>query len=384
MKFALLGWAPEGLPFLRAVTADSRHSLVAAAEVPDEGLGRLLETAPGIRVLGDWDELLLDAAADVTLVAGASEATLAGARQLAVDGRPLALLPQAGQGSAFIYELSLTHDDNQVPLVPIPRLEVHPLSRQLKRLVETGELGQLILLRLERKIPSRQPTAGSSPHGGSVEPGSSVSLTAGEVDAAFLDDVALLRYLAGNFNRITAVHSGSDDTQITLATITLGGDELAEATWTAQRGHPAWQLEVTGTDASATLTLSSDWSGTLETAGGSDAHGTDGGGSDAGGSDARGTDGGGSDADGSKPAADSEWKSARDAKHSSVGTGVLEAHDTTSRVDDDDGASLGAAQLTAVEESLKKPVSAWTELTRNFEIVDAVGRSLRRRRTIDL
>jgi len=194
MKFALLGWNLQIAPLLRAISADSRHSFTIAAELPEESLGELLAAAPGIRVLQTWEELL---------------------------GRPLALVPQASQGSAFIYELTLTHDDNRVPLAPVQHLPAHPLAAKLNDAIHRGELGQIMLLRIEHSFPAATQQAGVSGSG----------LTRDEVDGAMFHDVSLLRFLGGNYNRITAVHSGSDTTGITQATVTLGGNELAEATW---------------------------------------------------------------------------------------------------------------------------------------------------------
>ena len=79
MKFALLGWNPNVLSLLRAVSADSQHELTAAVEIPSESMGELLAAAPGIRIQESWEELLVDTAADATLVAGDSDSVQAGA-----------------------------------------------------------------------------------------------------------------------------------------------------------------------------------------------------------------------------------------------------------------------------------------------------------------
>jgi len=319
MKFALLGWNSKIAPLLRAVSADSRHSFTIATEVPNDSLAELLAAAPGIRVLQSWEELLVDTAADVTLVAGDSENVQAGAKQLANDDRPLAIVPQASQGSAFIYELTLTHDDNRVPLVPVPKLPAHPLATKLNDAIGRGDLGQIMLLRIERSFPAATQQAGASGSG----------LTRDEVDGAMFHDVALLRFLGGNYNRITAVHSGSDTTGITQATLTLGGNELAEATWTARAGQPAWKLEVSGSAGSATLELDEAFVGSLIV-----------------------------------NTTESESESGSTLK--------------------DDGSGIGACQLAALEGSLDDSAKHWAEMTRAFETVEATHTSLRRRRTIDL
>jgi hypothetical protein len=325
MKFALLGWNSQIAPLLRAVSADSRHSFTTAAEIPEDSLSELLAAAPGIRVLQSWEELLFDTAADVTLVAGDSENVQAGAKQLAMDDRPLAIVPQASQGSAFIYELTLTHDDNRVPLVPVLKLPAHPLTAKLNAAIRRGDFGQIMLLRIERSFPATTQPDGTLAQG----------LTRNEVDGAMLHDVSLLRFLGGNYNRITAVHSGSDTTGITQATLTLGGNELAEATWTARAGQPAWKLEVTGSAGSATFELDDAFEGSLSV---------------------------------STTQSDSKSGSAQ-KDHS--------AHK-------DDGSGLGACQLAALENSLDDSAKHWAEMTRAFETVEATHTSLRRRRTIDL
>ena len=317
MKFALLGWNSQIAPLLRAISADSRHSFTIAAELPEESLGELLAAAPGIRVLQTWEELLVDTSAEVTLVAGDSDSIQTGARQLAVDGRSLAVVPQASQGSAFIYELTLTHDDNRVPLAPVQNLPAHPLTAKLNDAIQQGELGQIMLLRIEHSFPAATKQAGVS---GSY-------LTRDEVDGAMFHDVALLRFLGGNYNRITAVHSGSDTTGITQATVTLGGNELAEATWTARAGQPAWKLEVTGSAGSATMELDDGFEGSL-----------------------------------------------------TLNTTDSESGSTLQ----DDGSGIGTRQCAALEEALDDSANHWAEMTRAFETVEATHTSLRRRRTIDL
>ncbi|MDA0285085.1 MAG: hypothetical protein O3B86_17180 [Planctomycetota bacterium] len=321
MNFALLGWHPNVATLLLAVAADSRHSLTMAAEISQESLGDLLAVAPGIRVVGAWEELLGTTAADVTLIAGDSEAVQVGAKQLAVDGRAIALIPQASQGSAFVYELTLTHDDNRVSLVPVSNLSVHPLAVKLKELIQRGNLGQLMLLRLEKTVPASVRADGTK----------STGLTRDEVDATLLGDVPLLRFLGGNYNRITAVDSGSEVTGITQATVTLGGNELAEATWMARPGASTWSIEVSGSKGSATLALEDGRAGTLVVT---------------------------APAPATMSEFDASW------------------HDA--------GNSLGIAQLAALELSLKDSSSHWAEMTRAFETVEATHTSLRRRRTIDL
>lgn len=317
MKFALLGWNPKIAPLLRAISADSRHSFTIATNVPDDSHAELLAAAPGVQIWKSWEELLVDMAADVTLVAGNTENVQTGTKQLAANGHSLALFPQASLGSAFIYELTLTHDDNRVVLIPVSRLPVHPLILELKKAIDRGDLGNVALQRIERSISREAQQAGQQQAG----------LTRDQVDAALFDDVPLLRLLGGNYNRITAVHSGSEELGITQAMVTLSGNDLAESSWTARAGKSGWQLEVTGSSGSATLELDSSGEGSL--------------------------------------AIDSLKNSQR-----------LTGSDNDLRIGED--------QLAAMEDALNDSTRHWAEMTRAFETVEATHTSLRRRRTIDL
>lgn len=320
MKFALLGWHSGAKALVSVISQRPDDSLVAAAEIADDDVSALLALAPGVRMVGGWDELLT-LSFDFVIVAGNSEGVLAGARQLAMERTPVVLVPQATQGSAFIYELTLTRDDNGVPLIATPQLPAHSLVEQLSRDIADSKLGQVQLLRLERRGLAGSPDA---------------SLTTSQIDAALLDDVAVLRSLGGDYSRVTAVHSAApindDEKQATagvvLANVALGGESLAEATWSFSPGEPSWKLTVTGTDATASLNLDlNTLSGCLNV----------------------GTDGEATEVD------------------SAVATG-----------------STGQTQLKRCSNSLGPLVEEWGELTRCFETVEATHGSLRRKRTVEL
>ena len=237
MKFALLGYESQAGPLLDALAADPNHSLNFALGVPDAVLGDLLARSPGIRICESWEDLL-SSSFDRLLVAGRDAALLEGARQLAADGQTLVLIPHAAQGSAFVYSLSLVHDDNQVPLIPVPSLATNPLVDELSGQIQAGALGEVMLLRLERQL----------------KPAENL-LTRAEVDAALLDDVSLLRRIGGSYDRVTAVHAGGNSEAISQATVTLAGGNAAEASWICRPGSDSWQLTVSGSDAEARLTI---------------------------------------------------------------------------------------------------------------------------------
>jgi len=321
MKFALLGWHPGALALLDAISQSPGDSIAAAAEIADEDMAALLGLAPGVRAVGDWEGLLTESV-DVVIVAGYSEGVLAGARQLAADRTPIVLVPEAAQGTAFVYLLTLTRDDNGVPLIAAPLLRFHPLVEQLRTWMADGQLGQIQLLRIERRVSG---TSGSA------------TLSTEQIDAALLEGVSLLRHLGGGYSRVTAVHSGAsgnnsnsqqEQTGVLLANVALSGADLPEATWSLSAGESHWELAVTGTQASARLNLAFDTlAGRLQI-----------------------------EPDGDPCLIESE-----------------EAIRAT-----------GQAQLGRCVNPLAPMIDEWAELTRSFETVEATHGSLRRRRTVDL
>jgi hypothetical protein len=309
MRFALLGYDPQAGPLLDALGKSTDHSIDFALGVPDEALGDLIAGSPGLRICESWEDLL-SSTFDRLIFAGHDPTLLEGSRQIAADGQAIVLIPHAAQGTAFIYSLSLVHDDNQVPLIPMPALATNPLIDELCERVQAGGLGEVMLLRLERQLESR----------GSF-------LTRPEVDAALLEDVSLLRKIGGSYDRVTAVHAGGDPEAISQATVTLAGQNAAEASWLCRPGSDSWQLTVSGSEAEARLTLDlSSPSGRLEI----------------------------------EPTA-----------------GETTSESTTDRQ------AISQSHLVQATR-LDFDAKDWPEMTRTFETVEATHTSLRRRRTIDL
>lgn len=241
MRFALLGYAPNSIPLLEAIAASDDHSLQVIAEVSDEQLAELLQRFPSARSIESWEGLLTESNLDRVIVAGSHESVTVGARQIANEGTPVVLCPQAAQGSAFVYGLSLVHDDNSVPLFPLNELWSESQFRELASRIADGELGEVSLLRIDRSI---------LPLDTNQE-----MLTQADVDHALLSDVMVLRKIAGAFNRVTAVYTGAVRDKLSQATVTLAGEEIPEAMWTVQHGDPVWKLTVVGAKANAVLTL---------------------------------------------------------------------------------------------------------------------------------
>lgn len=151
MRLALLCNDPAVVPWLDAMADGSAHEVVVAATVSPRG-SELLRGRAGIRLTSQWEDLLIARDIDAVLVGGSEPSLLEAVRQLATAGQSILFLPQAAQGSTFLYELGLIRDDNRVRLLPAL---VHRRDRALVRLREVlraGSLGTVQLIQLEREV----------------------------------------------------------------------------------------------------------------------------------------------------------------------------------------------------------------------------------------
>ncbi len=152
-----------------------------------------------------------------------------------------------------------------------------------------------------------------------------------QVDERLLRDVELLRNLGGEYNQVTANHSKAGDSGLVMANVTLSAEGVPESSWSMKptTGDPTWKLTIQGEIGSATLTADDGQDGRLQLAFGGENDETD--------------------------------------------------------IDDVDP-TKSVALITHLERAIQGDSVRpnWTDLTRDFEIVEATHRSIARRRTIDL
>jgi hypothetical protein len=244
MNFASLGDDRALLPTLRAIAADGRHRLTCVA-LSGALEPELLQIAPGVRILESWPGILTAADVDVVLVSGTDEAALEGARQIAAAGKSLVIFPRGAQGSTWMYELSLIRDAGTAPLVCPFVDRLRPELQLLRTAVESGALGRILYLRLDREIaPDASPGEGPP------------LLSRPQLEDALLHDADLLRSLAGDYSRVLAIHAGSVGERVAAATVTLSGERLPEASWTARGSAQgsAWTLMIASETGEITVT----------------------------------------------------------------------------------------------------------------------------------
>jgi predicted dehydrogenase len=235
MNFALLGDDRAVLPLVRAIARHQQHRIECAASVGT--LEReLLRLAPDLRILPGWDRILIAGDVDAVIVCGVAPEALEGAKQIAAAGKPLFIFPRGDQGSTWIYELGLIRDEGRAMLLPIFLDRLRPTFRRLQETIDSGALGRLLYLQIDRAIVPEQ--AGGGP----------ALLTRNQIEDGLLRDVDLLRSLGGNYGRVSAVHSGAVGDRIAAAAATLLGDQLPEATWTTRgsTGDARWKLVIAG------------------------------------------------------------------------------------------------------------------------------------------
>lgn len=321
MNFAVLGDDPAMLPVAQAIIESPMHQLTHAV-APNEAAATAMTTAsPALRIVTDWEELLNVPELDVVVVGGFDDVVLQGAKQLASAGKSILLFPDNRQDPAWIYEMTLIRDDNRVVLLPVFPLRDDPQVDRMHAAIADGRIGKVLHLQMERETHVE------------IDGDAALLLGIDAVNAVLLSDVDLLRAVGGNYNRITALHSGVVDRRVALATVTLAGSDVPESSWSVRpvTTESRWTLRVVGEKGQLTLSGRSGTDGSIE----SRLEGL---------------------SDVSEPATDNPAESPSLRMLSR-----LEAAANGNDVSPD-----------------------WTDVTRDFEIVEATARSLRRRRTIDL
>ena len=329
MRFVLFGDEPVALDVARAIAAHPEHRLIGLVAGPGSSLNMPV-LAAGMRCYRNWEELLADADVDAVVVSGAGPEKQLAVRQLIEAGKVVLLPPELTQPAEFFYELALVESENPGRLFPLLGLRGHPLVVRLRERISQNALGKILHVQIERKI------AASRAEGGLL-------LASSKLNRALLSDADLLRTLCGAYDQVTALRSGDVSQGYSLATVTLAGSAAPQAVWTAAAGtEDGWRLTLSGQSATVMLEGQPE-SGRLRL----------------------------TEIPGGKAAVPEEF-------HAEGGAWLLETFD--------DSVAAGSAprKSAAAVPDQSQPISLWEELARGVELVDAVERSVRRRRTIDV
>jgi len=293
MNVALLGSGPLSLELTRCLSADLGERLVLATSDPAEILNQ-----PGL------DLLILDDFAPTALAV---------AERIA-SRTSLLVVPDSRQGSSFAYSLVLQDQDGPALLLPAFPDRFDPRMASLRDRLEAEDLGKIVSVRFERQSA------------GSAEAGRGPLFRLAEAQTAILRDADSLRFLLGEFRKVSAIQAGTGE-EIANLTVTFGGTAGLDVFWTYRRSERD----------QADLVLQLEWG------------------------EARVT-----------------WNGPRLAA-------VRIAGELLSAPGDSEipKAILGDLRQRRLDRS-SETRSSWGGYMRDFDLVDAVGRSIRRRRTIDL
>lgn len=275
---------------------------------------------PGLRVSGHWEELLTATDVDAVIIAESDVESQPVVRQLLQGGKTAFVLPELAQDPAFFYELALFDAESPGKLFPLLEGRGHPLVVEMQRIISDRRLGSIRHVQFERTVAATGAAPGQT---------SSGLMSRIDLASAFLIDADLLRALFGPYNQVSASRSGDASAGFSLATVTLGGSNVPQAVWTATgtAATESWKLTALGDAGTAIL---EDVSG-------------------------------------------SEQISGRRLRLTVNQPGRAP---TVTETTADSGAWL--------LEQFAGGVKLWDELAAAVELVDAVERSVRRRRTIDV
>lgn len=174
---------------------------------------------------------------DAVIAGGGSPGTLDAVHAWA-SVAPVLVIPDARQAATLAYRLVLQVEEG-ARIIPGFTQRLHPAVREVLRRFAAGELGDLKLVRMNRVVPSAK---GRLDHA--------------TIERWLFEDLDLLRRLAGEFRRVTAVYVGTEENSSLQATVTLGGDCPGGAVWGLSPGTAdaaGWELEFLGEYGSARL-----------------------------------------------------------------------------------------------------------------------------------
>jgi hypothetical protein len=214
MNFGLLCDDPDAAELLAAIRRHPAHHLTRAVLV-SPAADALLHGQPGMQILPDWENLLVERHVDAVIVGGQSPQVWDGARRLASEAIPLLVVPSLSNGAAVLYELSLIRDDRQGVIVPTWLSPYDLELRRLHYLVRSDERPAISYLQFEREL--------------GLGPGAEVPQLA--LDEELLHAAALLRFVFGPADHVTALRTGGTPTGALIQSVVLGGPAIPETTW---------------------------------------------------------------------------------------------------------------------------------------------------------
>jgi predicted dehydrogenase len=220
---------------------DERTAAVAAAAA-----ARGDDLVPERAAPGGWETFLDPAACDAVLVApaGHDPGRAEAVRTLVQAGRPLLVAQPLELSMLWAWELEMIRRDAGGPLVPVLPERRHPLVLRLQRVIEaalagSGPLGAVESLVLERRQADRSRVA---------------------VLASLARDADLVRVLAGEPGRLSALGAAADADIWNSLTVGFNGPTNLPVRWEVAGGPPGLDLALRCAEGTLVVGIPASWS----------------------------------------------------------------------------------------------------------------------------
>ncbi|MDH3719014.1 MAG: hypothetical protein OES79_12925 [Planctomycetota bacterium] len=257
MKFAFLGLDANTTAIAHAVSSSSDHQLAFlyfdAGSDPQvrQAAEQLCDAATCVAASPDWFVRLLDTPPDVVVVAARQDATalVNDFRNLLELELPIVVSHPVNHSAMVYYELEMLAENSKSVLLPYLPLQWHPAVQALRELVTADAV------------------AASAQDLGRLE---QITLdrtvrqtTRSELLDLFAGDVDLARFLAGDVTDVAAMHSAADDDVPLPLNVQMNAQNGVLLRWslTEVDQPPGGQLTLSGSRGAVTLSMDAteDW-----------------------------------------------------------------------------------------------------------------------------
>lgn len=185
-------------------------------------------------LVDQWESWLGDDEIRLVIVSTRNAEQLDALRQLAGVGKSVVIYPQLEHELSLPYELSLLVDQTSFDVFPVRPLREQGSLGDLQKEIRSGGLGAGVHLQLERKVPLTPATDRRL-------------LSIHQIESCWVEDAAILDFLAGPFGQLTATRAGEVDRHAPLSQIIVGSSDGPQAVWTCSPSEEAeWRLIATG------------------------------------------------------------------------------------------------------------------------------------------
>ena len=244
MKFALLGVDDETIALAEAAIR-AGHTIAAVDGVDRTTLANVAALVKDAKVGDGWDALLAETDVDAVIVAraaaGLQDARTDQLRTLIQSDMPMIVAHPVVDSMLVYYELDMTRQDTNCPIVPFAPATWHAATERLAAIVGQGDespIGQVEQVVMERSMLQR----GRS-----------------DVLAAFVRDVDMLRAICGDLNKLGAMStSGAVEREdFVNLSVQMSGPAGMLVRWSVEpiEQFPGGKLTLTGSRGKAVLEM---------------------------------------------------------------------------------------------------------------------------------